>query len=80
MLGSKLKLFILIFFLIFTKAFSSDIYLQCEEKISDIKTDSNSKFRVGKIIGTSFVEINTNSGKPRITIYYKEKIINQDQK
>lgn len=75
----KFKLLLLLFLFFFNKAFSSEIYLKCEEKISEIITDSHSKFRLGKIIGTSFVQINTDLKNPKITIYFKEKQINEDQ-
>ena len=75
----KIKLIFIFFVIFLNNALGSEIYLKCDEKISEIRIDNNSTFELGKILETSLVEINPNSKNPKITIYSKMKKNNKDK-
>ncbi len=67
----RLKILIFLIFFLFTKLQAEEMFLSCEEKISEIRLDNNFIYKEGDIIGTSIIKINLNQDTPKITIYFR---------
>jgi hypothetical protein len=64
-------LFLTLIFFYTSNTFANDKYLECSEKITEVRIGSGPEYSVGKEHGYSYVRLNLNSNNPIVTIHFK---------
>jgi hypothetical protein len=64
-------LFLTLIFFYTSNTFANDKYLECSEKITEVRIGSGPEYSVGKEYGYSYVRLNLNSNNPIVTIHFK---------
>ena len=64
-------LFLTLIFFYTSNTFANDKYLECSEKITEVRIESGPEYSVGKEHGYSYVRLNLNSNNPIATIHFK---------